>query len=438
MRTTDIKEATEFVDFVNQSPSTFHLMDTVKNKLNKQGFIELQEKESWKVKLGEKYYVCRDNAALIAFKLPKKKPQGIITAASHSDSPTFKLHPQPEVSQGNLLTVAVQPYGAPLLHSWYNRDLGLAGRVSFFNKRSQVCTETVRLDQIPLTLAELSYHLNLTQRESGVKVDKEKELYLIAGIDHDQKKDSFIKCLLKQAGFDCQQVICHELFAYPLHEAAFTGSDYSFISGWRLDNLTSVSIGLTALTQNKKSNEKIIESIAIWDHEEIGSSTNEGAASPFFEETFRRVCESLKISYQDYCRIKKHSVCLSLDNCHGYHPTQADVFPKNEKAYLGQGLAVKFNANRTYAFDFSCMTAIKALLTKQNCAIQTYINHRNIPTGTTIGRIHSAVAGIPTIDMGIPQLSMHSARETIATQDLLSATQIVKTIMTHSDEILLT
>lgn len=437
MHSADLKQATDFVDFVNESPSTFHLTDSMRNRLNMQGFTELKENESWKLKLEKKYFVCRDDAALIAFKLPKKKPQGIITVASHSDSPTFKLHPHPENSQGNLLTVAVQPYGAPILHSWYNRDLGLCGRVSFFNKRSQVCTETVRLDQCPLTLPEISYHLNHAQRESGAKVDKEKELYLVAGVNHDQKQDSFIKGLLKQSGYDCREIICHELFAYPLDEASFTGADYSFISGWRMDNLASVFISLSALLKDKTTNENIIESIAVWDHEEIGSSTHEGAASPFFEETFHRICQSLKISYEGYCCIKKRSVCLSLDNCHAYLPTHAEKFPQNEQASLGQGLAVKFNANRTYAFDFKTMTEIQALLARNKLSLQTYINHRNIPTGTTIGRIHSAVAGIPTIDMGIPQLSMHSARELISTQDLLSATQIVHLLMKNSGDLLL-
>lgn len=394
----------KFLEFLDLSPTAFQAAEQCRLHLLAHGFEELQEEEPWELKPSGRYFIVRGGASLAAWIQPEKEPKKCILAAAHSDSPSLKLKPHAEYEKEGFLMLGVEVYGGPLLNSWLNRDLGLAGQI--FTEEGNA--EIVMTDSHPVTIPQLAIHLDREVNTEGVKLNKQEHLNAIAGLAGGRP---FLERVFGK------KVLAHDLFLYPLEKTRLLGE---LLASYRIDNLSSVYACLTAFTEEPAS-PHTLKALMVWDHEEIGSETDRGAASPFALHTLERI-----LGRETLLRILPASLTLSCDSAHGVHPNYSDRHEVRHRPQLGKGPVLKWNSQRRYATDARTAGILARLAAVHNIPLQQFVVRSDIPCGSTIGPIHSAATGMPTVDLGLPQLSMHSARELCALQDLTHLTNLIK------------
>lgn len=409
----------KFVRFLNHSPTVYHAARVISAQLAEADFTPLTEREKWRLEPGKGYFVMREDTLLAAFRLPKGKPTASTLLASHIDSPGLKIKPLPEISSHGIGQFGTEVYGGPLLHTWLDRDLSLAGRIVVLDKNGGCESKFVLLDDYPIIIPGLAIHLNREVNEKGLIVHKQDHLKAVYSI---QNKDKHLEDLLrKQHPF--KKLLGFDLFLVPIEKAAFNGFDDELISSYRLDNLTSAFASLEAMIQSKARKDTIQMAI-FWDHEEIGSKTYGGADSLFVNELFERICMHCKMDREDYYRMKSASLCLSCDVGHAFHPNHADKYDPQNAPLMGKGPTLKFSAK--YATSGATAAPIVRLAEKHNIPLQTFASRSDIPSGSTVGAMMGANPGIPTVDLGLACWAMHSIRETIAGQDQIWLCQLLK------------
>lgn len=412
-----IANVESLLNFFDQCPTAWHVVDNCISVLSAQGFQELKEGASWKIKLGGKYFVTRNGSSICAFIVPKTHPKGIYLAASHTDSPSFKLKPNAEFVKENMQMLGVEIYGSPILNSWLNRDLGIAGRVLYHDPKGKIHEKIVTIDDHPVVIPQLAIHLNREVNEKGLVVHKQDHLAALAGIETKKKNRSYLERVLK---IPIKELLAYDLFLYPLEKARLLGEHQEIIASYRIDNLTSAHASLQGLIASGQPGRDLIKMIVLWDNEEIGSNTAQGASSPFLAQTIERIALALNSSREEYFQWISRSLCISIDLGHALHPGYKDKHEPQHMALLNKGIIIKANAQNRYASEARATAIIVSLCQKQKIPFQKYVSRGDIPCGTTVGPIHSHVTGMPTIDLGIPQLSMHACREIIAAKDYLA------------------
>lgn len=413
----DKAEAVPLLHFLDASPTAWHLVAQCVKELEHDGFYELKEEDRWNLKAGGRYYTLRNGSSICAFILPTAAPQALQMAASHTDSPSLKLKPNAEFMKENMRMLGVEPYGAPLLTSWLNRDLGIAGRVLFLDNEGKQREELVCLEDFPLILPQLAIHLDRNVNENGLILNKQDHLSVLAGIETKKKTThGYLERVLKKA-FKFKELLAFDLFLYPLERARLVGEEKELLSSYRIDSLAALHAALKGFLAEKKPSKETIKMIAFWDNEEIGSQTAQGAGSPFVPQVIERILLALKLTREDYFRMLGRSLCVSVDLAHAVHPNYADKHDPRHLLLLNKGVAIKTNAQQRYASDARSSAAIVALCKKHKIPYQNYAARGDIPAGTTIGPIHAALTGMPTVDIGPPQLSMHSCRELMGVAD---------------------
>lgn len=419
----------DFVAFLNASPTAWHAVESVEQRLLQSGFEILREEDSWTLKPGGRYLVTRNGSSLCAFCLPTSSPKGVRILASHTDSPGLKLKPNPEFRKQEMVLFGVEVYGSPLLNSWLNRDLGLAGKVAYLDGKGQLQETLVRLDKHPLIIPQLAIHLDRDVNEKGLVLNKQDHLSALAAIGK-QKEDRYLEKLLQEQ-IAYQELLGFELFLYPLDPARLVGFRNQMISSYRLDNLGGVHAASTAFIQELKPSKDLIKMIVFWDNEEVGSSTAQGAESPFLPETIERVMIALNKTREDYFRLLRQSLCLSVDLVHAAHPNYMEKHDAQHQPIMGEGAVMKVSAQQRYVSDSRLLALVNLIAKKAKISLQTYVNRNDIKGGTTIGPIQSALTGIPTIDIGYGQLSMHSSREMAACSDHLAMVKLLTTFLAY-------
>lgn len=414
--------------FLNKAPTAWHAVDHMMQKLLKAGFEVLNETMAWKLKAGGRYAVTRNGSTLAAFILPSNPPVSAQVAGSHTDSPAFKLKPNPEFIKENMVMLALEIYGGPLLSSWLNRDLGIGGRVLFTDAKGEVCEQIVSLDQHPVVIPQLAIHLDRHVNENGLILNKQEHLAALAALDiptHTKdKKTHYFTTLLKEK-IGAHTLLAHDLFLYPLEPARFIGFNQQMIASYRIDSLGSVHAILHSFLQDIKPAKDQMKMVVFWDNEEVGSETAQGAASPFLSQTIERICLSLGLERESYMRLITQSLCLSVDLAHALHPNYPEKHDPHHQILLNKGIVIKSNAQNRYASN-ACSTAIVAELCERlKIPYQKFVSRNDIPCGTTIGPIHAHSTGMPTVDIGAPQLSMHSCREIASCQDHLEMCRLL-------------
>jgi aspartyl aminopeptidase len=383
----------DFLKFLNASPTVFHAAQEIAERLSKAGFRELHEEKSWKLEPGKGYFLVKGGALVAAFKIPKEAFRKALILASHLDSPALKIKPNPETSSHSIEQLLTETYGSPILHSWLDRDLYLAGRIS-----SEGQSRLVKLEEDPLIIPSLALHLDRSQTEKGVLVNKQDHLKPIFSLTG----ETLAKRLKKSFAFD--------LFLVPKEKASLLGS--GLLASHKLDNLTSAYAALYAMI-HAKPNPKTLQMAFFWDHEEIGSMSSVGADSHFAYELLERLCPKR----EDFFRLKSLSLCLSGDLAHGFHPSYADKYDPQNAPFLGKGPVLKFNANQKYATSSETGAKIVQLAEKEKIPLQKFASRSDIPSGSTLGSILSARLGVSTVDLGIAGWAMHSIREVISAKD---------------------
>jgi aspartyl aminopeptidase len=418
------------ITFLNESPTAWHAVDNATQKLSDAGFEELIEANSWKILLGGKYYIKRNGSSLCAFIIPKKTPESLRLLASHTDSPTLKLKPNAEFQKENMIMLGLEVYGGPLLTSWLNRELGIAGRVFTQNKNGERQESLINLTSAPVIIPQLAIHLDRNVNEQGLILNKQEHLSALAAIlDNPVKNEGKYLENLLHTQLEFNKLLSHELYLYPLQPARLIGSNKEMIASYRIDSLASVHAALSALIHSQETSAKRIKMILFWDNEEIGSSTAQGASSPFLAHILERILLSLNMDKEEYFKLISKSLCVSIDLAHALNPNYIDKHDPQHRPLLNKGIVLKSNAQHRYASDASTSAIIIEACNQLNLPFQWFISRGDVPCGSTIGPIHSSATGMSTVDIGCAQLSMHSCREIIGCQDQLEMCQLLAKIL---------
>ena len=413
-----LAHAEDLADFVAASPSSYHAAAEVARRLEEAGFTRLQEEDEWPTQGGGRYVVVRDGAA-IAWVVPAEAgpttPVQIFGA--HTDSPGFKLKPQPTTGARGWLQAAVEVYGGPLLNSWLDRELRLAGRLALADGRV-VLAATGPLLRLP----QLAIHLD-RGANNGLALDKQTETQPVWGLGDPTEAD-VLAVLAAAADVDAADIRGYDVVVADSARGAVFGKDSAFFASGRLDDLASVHAGIVALIAHDPAPEGPIAVLAAFDHEELGSESRSGAAGPFLEDVLERLSAGLGADATARRRAFASSWCLSSDVGHSVHPNYIGKHDPVVQPVLGSGPILKLNANQRYATDAVGSASWRGWCARAGIETQEFVSNNSVPCGSTIGPITATRLGIRTVDVGIPILSMHSARELAGVSDLHDLTRV--------------
>ena len=413
----------KLIELLDKSHSSFHVVNLVKELLVSKGFEEINEFDSFDIKLDSKYFVVRNDSSIIAFKTPKNlENYHFQIAASHTDSPTFKLKQNPIVKTVEGSSLNVEPYGGMIMSSWFDKSLSIAGRVVVKDQNS-VKTMFLDIEKDLLVIPNVAIHMN-RDINSGFKYNPAVDtLPLISTDDVD-----FKTLLQNELKFD-GEILSHDLYLYSRENAKLCGLNKEFLMSPRIDNLTSVYSSLCGLIHAE--NNDSLQVLAAFDNEEVGSRTRQGAGSTFLQDILVRVSKSLGIKKEQYHQAVAKSSVLSVDNGHAIHPNHPELSDKN-KVYLNKGILIKYNASETYTSNALSSSIVKYLAAENNIPTQDFENRSDMRGGSTLGNISTAQVSALTVDIGLPQLAMHSSTELCAIEDIKNMTKLIKSYFNAS------
>ncbi|WP_125614495.1 M18 family aminopeptidase [Specibacter cremeus] len=409
----------DLADFIAASPSSYHAAHEAGRRLEAAGFSRLDEAAGWPAR--GKHFVIRDGA-VIAWVVPEgaTATTGFNILGAHTDSPSFKLKPKPTTSRYGWLQAGVEVYGGPLLNSWLDRELQLAGRlVDVDGNEALVATGPL------LRFPQLAIHLDRGVNDTGLKLDKQQHMNPVWGQGSAQDAD-LLGLLAGHAGVDAARIGGYDIMVADTQPGAVFGANDEFFAAGRMDNLTSVHAGLVALIGGAGAG-GVIPVLAAFDHEELGSASRSGACGPLLEDVLTRVSDGLGASVSDRRRAFANSFCVSADAGHAVHPNYADRHDPANLPVLGGGPLLKINANQRYATDAPGAAIWARLAAMAGAPYQEFVSNNDVPCGSTIGPLTATRLGIRTVDVGVPLLSMHSARELCGVDDPYHLARIIGT-----------
>lgn len=419
--------AKELFAFIEQSPSTFHVIANMKNMLGQQGFEELKESGNWNLKDGGSYYVTRNGSSLIAFKIPKKDFKGFHIMASHSDAPTFRIKEHGEMDVEKLYTkLNVEKYGGMLMAPWFDRPLSVAGRI-VIKEENQIKTKLVSVDRDLVMIPNLAIHMN-REANDGYRYNPQKDMLPLLG-DGDAK-ESFLAIIAQAAGVEEEEIIGCELSLYNRMKGTIWGAKEEFISSPRLDDLQCAFSSLKGFL--KGGNSETVTVCAVFDNEEVGSGTKQGAASTFLKDTLQRVNFVLGRTKEDYLKALASGFMISADNGHAVHPNQPDKTDPTNRPRMNGGILIKHSVNQKYTTDAISAAMIRMICAQAKVPYQDYLNRSDILGGSTLGNISNMQVAINTADIGVAQLAMHSPYETGGVKDTYYLQKMAETFYRSS------
>ncbi|MBT5032564.1 MAG: M18 family aminopeptidase [Proteobacteria bacterium] len=393
----------ELLLFLDDSPTPFHATNNLAALLEAAGFTHWSGEQD-----DGRYYETRNDSSIIAWQSAARAPnQGFRMVGAHTDSPCLHVKPNGVIKKHGYLQLGVEVYGAVLQHPWFDRDLALAGRISGPGKKGQIASELINIQRPLGMIPSLAIHLNREANKKNV-VNAQEHLPVLLARDDDQ--ESVADILLQLIDTKLSKVSDFELSFYDHQSSSLAGLSQSFITSARLDNLLSCFLGASALTSSKPEQPAIL---VCTDHEEVGSASTSGAAGTFLASTLRHLTGDQNTSDA----IMQKSMLVSADNAHALHPNYPNKHDENHGPIINAGPVIKINANQRYASNSETSAAFRAICAKANVPVQTFVTRADMACGSTIGPITATKLGVPTVDVGIPQLAMHSIRETAGVKD---------------------
>lgn len=416
----ELEYAEELIDFIYKSPSPFHAVATIKNMLQNNGFIELEEEDRWEIQKNGKYFVTRNDSALVAFVVGTGviAKNGFKIIGAHTDSPTFRIKPNPEiVSEGSYLKLNTEVYGGPILNTWLDRPLSIAGRVTLKGKNI-LCpkTELVNINKPILIIPNLAIHMNRNVNK-GVELNKQVDMLPILGLINEsfEKENYLVKVVAQELNVDVEDIIDFDLVLYEYNKGCIMGLNNEFVSSGRLDDLEMVHAGVTALTNSKVSG--MTNVLVCFDNEEIGSSTKQGADSQFLSDILERIVLSFGGDREDFFRALNKSFIISSDSAHAVHPNKGEKADPTNRPHINEGPVIKVNANQKYTSDSHSIAVYTEICKKAGVPFQKFVNRSDEAGGSTIGPINSTHLALKSVDIGTALLAMHSVRELCGVKD---------------------
>ena len=392
------------MNFLDASHSVYHAVAYLESTLQQQGYSRLEEKDAWNLIPGGKYYLCRGGSAVIAFRIPEGAPKGFLLSASHCDRPTFKIKENGEL-KGAYTRMATEKYGGMLMHTWLDRPLSVAGRV-LVETPNGVQSKLVDIDRDLLLIPNVAIHMNRSAND-GYKWNPVSDTVPLVG-----SKDAAGKfqALLEEAAGG--KILGHDLYLYIRQKATVWGLEEEYISSAALDDLQCAWGCTQGFLRAEGSGS--IPVLCVFDSEEVGSNSVQGAASMLLSDALERICASLGLSQQ---QMLAQSFMVSADNAHAIHPNHPEFADAANAPVLGGGVVLKFNSSQRYTTDGISAAIFRKVCGKANVPVQTYYNRADVPGGSTLGHISLTHVSIPSADIGLPQLAMHSSFETACVKD---------------------
>lgn len=410
----ELKTAQELIDFIYDSPTSFHAAHNAKNMLAAEGFKELRDDEKWEIKKGGKYYFMKNDSAIIAFTAGNKDVwnTGFKIIGAHTDSPTFRIKPSPEMtSEGAYVKLNTEVYGGPILNTWLDRPLSIAGRVAVRGK-SPMHPE-IRLINIKrplLIIPNLAIHMNRNVN-SGVELNRQKDMIpMISMVNENLEKGNYlINILTEELKINKEDILDFDLFLYEFEKGCIMGFNNEFISSSRLDDLAMVQAGVKALLSADSTNNTNV--LVCFDNEEVGSSTKQGADSEMLSNILERIVICSNGSREEYFRALAKSFMISADLAHAVHPNSGEKADPVLRPIINKGPVIKLSANQSYTTDSISSSVYTELCKNAGVPVQRFVNRSDERGGSTIGPISSTHINIRSVDIGTPILAMHSVRE---------------------------
>ncbi len=427
----ELTQASDLASFLDSAVSPAHVVYEVTRRLRQANFQPLDERSAWSYQPGQRCFVTRGTGSIIAFETGHSPPSesGFLLVGAHTDSPNLRLRPNFDVrAQGHGL-LSVEPYGSPLLHTWLDRDLGVAGTLVIAGSGPILFRSLEPIARI----SSLAIHLNRDVNQQGLKLDAQSHLRPTitlepAGVERSPLWDSILSDVSKRLArtVELQEILAFDLGLFDEQGTRFVGTGRELLSSGRIDNLASCHAAVTALT-SAQSITDATRVVVLYDHEEVGSRSSTGAQSTLLSDVLFRIATAASpLDKEAYARAEAHSLLLSADMAHAIHPNYADKHDEEHRPRLGGGPVLKSNANQSYSTDIGAMAAVENASRAANVTLQKFVSRNDIPCGSTIGPISAARTGIRTADIGSPMLSMHSCREVMAAADISPYIQLVK------------
>ncbi len=423
------------LDFIKNSPSCFHAVKNISEKLIQNGFSELSESQKWNLKKGSKYFVTRNSSSIIAFTIPEneEKNSPFMICASHSDSPSFKIKENPEISSSGCVVLNVEKYGGMLIAPWFDRPLSVAGRI-IVKTAEGLKQILVDVDRDLLMVPNLAIHMN-REANDGHKIDVQNEVRPVLSLNENTK---LLKIIAQKAKVSEKDILTFDLFLYNRCDPSFWGAEDEFISSAKLDDLECAFSTLEGFLQSCSKddseadfnanicNGRGIKVYCVFDNEEVGSQSRQGAASTFLSDTLERINFALGSDSED-CKIRlSKSFMVSADNAHAVHPNFANLADPVNRPKINGGVVIKFNAAQKYTSDSISAGFFKDVCKRAGVPFQIFTNNSNIAGGSTLGNISQTQVSVSCVDIGLAQWAMHSPYETAGTYDVEFMTRAIK------------
>lgn len=402
----------QLFDFLAASPSCYHAVQALAERLERSGYAQLREQDAWALTPGGKYFVTRNGSSLLSFRIPQSAPAGFLMAAAHTDSPTFKIKHNPEKKSGPYVQLSTEKYGGMLMGTWFDRPLSVAGRV-VTAKDGKLETKLVDVDRNLAVIPSVAIHMNRAAND-GFKFMANIDTLPLYGMQ--ESSGSFRSVVAKAAGVQEDEVLGEDLSLYVRTRGTCLGAKNEFILAPRLDDLGCVFGLLEGFLAAKASGS--VPVFCAFDNEEVGSQTKQGAASSLLSDTLRRIALALGLNEEGYLRMLAQSFLVSADNAHGVHPNHPEYADMTNTPRLNGGVVIKFNANQRYTTDGVSCALFTAVCREAGAPVQVYANRSDMPGGSTLGSIATTKVSVPSVDIGLAQLAMHSCVETAGAEDL--------------------
>ena len=422
-----MKQTDRLFHLLESATSRFHTVKVVGEELQKKGFERLYLKDRWELKKGGKYMVMHHGSTIFAFTVGKDFEAGdsFRIAASHGDFPGFQIKPNAGMENGGYLQLNTEGYGGAILSTWLDRPLSVAGRVVL--KSDDVFKPDVRLLDMKkpvLIIPNLAIHFN-REMNKGVELRKQVEMIPIYGTASEKlTKDAFVEAIAKSLDVKKEDILDYELMLYNTDKPSFVGLEDEFVSSPRLDNLTSTQALIEGITGEQRT--RGINMMIVFDHEEVGSRSKQGAASTLVATYLEKIYASLGLDRHDVTNAMEESLFMSVDVSHAFNPNYAAKYDISNRHVMNQGFAIKEASSQSYATDSEAIAIVQQICEKEGIAYQKFVNHSDSMGGGTIGAISSAMLPIRTVDIGVPLFAMHSSRETMGVKDYESLVDYIK------------
>ncbi|MBO5484629.1 MAG: M18 family aminopeptidase [Lachnospiraceae bacterium] len=406
------KVSREMMEFIQKSPSCYHVVQNFCEMLGSEGYQELQEENKWRLEKGGKYYITRNDSSLIAFQIPDGEIKNFQIAASHSDSPSFKVKENPDIKvDGHYVELNTEKYGGMICAPWFDRPLSVAGK-AVVRSTDGVCSRLVHIDRDLVMIPNVAIHMN-HKLNDGYTYNAQKDMIPLFG--DETAEGSFRKLLAENLGVPEEDILSTDLFLYTRMPGTVWGANREFISCTRLDDLQCAYASIRGLLAG--GHPESISVCCVFDNEEVGSGTKQGAASTMMQDVLERICICLGKDREEYKMLVANSFMLSADNAHAVHPHHLDKADPTNRPYMNRGVVIKYNANQKYTTDSVSAAVFQEICRKAGVPVQSYVNRSDVPGGSTLGNIANRQVSLNTVDIGLPQLAMHSPYETAGIRD---------------------